>query len=87
MITEELDINFVAQAKMARVLKLMRLLCEYRFTIAELSEQLDSNERTVYRYLSLLEFMDVQVEKDFEKKYFIVEGNCPFCGKANENNH
>lgn len=76
--------NFVAEAKMARVLKLMRMLCEYKFTIKELSEQLDVPQRTVYRYLALLEFMDIPVEKSFDKHYFIVEGNCPLCGKSTE---
>jgi predicted DNA-binding transcriptional regulator YafY len=81
----EINHKFIAQAKMLKLFKLIRILCNNRYTIKEMAEQLDTSSRTIERYIGLLEFMDVAVEKGFDKKYFIVQGCCPLCGITTNN--
>lgn len=71
---------FVAQAKLMRLMELIMLLQSARFTVEELAEHFDQCERTVYRYINLLESLEFGIEKDFNKRYFIVEHTCPLCG-------
>lgn len=61
----------IPQARLMRLLKIIALLKADHYTIKELSEQSDISERTVYRYLKLLEEVDFIIEKDFHDKYFI----------------
>jgi len=75
----------IAQAKTLKVLTLIRLLCGDRLTMKQLRERLNTSKRTVERYIELLEFMDIAVEKGFDKKYFIVPGQCPLCGITTNN--
>jgi hypothetical protein len=82
----EINHKFIAQAKMLKLFKLIRILCNNRYTIKEMADQLDTSERTIYRHISLLEFMDISLDKDFDDKYFIVQGCCPLCG-ITTNNH
>lgn len=77
--------QFIAEGKMLRVLTLIRLICNHRYTAYQLAKRLDTTKRTVARYITLLEFMDIPVEKDFEGKYFIVQGHCPLCGITTNN--
>lgn len=78
--------QFIAEGKMLRVLTLIRLLCSDRYTVSQLADRLDTTERTISRYIALFEFMDIPTDKDFEGKYFIVQGHCPLCG-VTTNNH
>jgi proteasome accessory factor C len=62
----------IAQAKMLRVLQIITLLKSDHWAIKELSERADISERTVYRYLDLLQAVDFIIEQDFQDKFFIV---------------
>lgn len=77
--------QYIAEGKMLRILSLIRLLCNERYTSKQLAKRLDTTERTITRYLALLEYMDIPTEKDFTGKYFIVQGHCPLCGITTNN--
>jgi len=71
--TPELN-SYVDQAKLLRVFQLIRLLKgppEYR--IPQLSQLLDCNRSTIYRYLKLLEEVGYLVDQDAQGYYFIFE--------------
>lgn len=78
--------QYIAEGKILRVLTLIRLLCAGKHTIKDLADRFDTTERTISRYIALFEYMDIPTEKDFEGKYFIVQGHCPLCG-ITTNNH
>ena len=61
----------VAQAKLLRVLRLIGLLKSRARSISELAKMLDTTQRTVYRYLELLEETGFIIDKDWHNKYFI----------------
>lgn len=72
---------FIAQAKMMKLMQMITMLQSSRFTIVELAQRFDQSERSVYRYLNILEVLDFPIEKDFDGKFFICETNtCPLCG-------
>jgi hypothetical protein len=74
--------TLIAQARLLRVLALLQLLLSgRRFTIEELASILDSSPRSAYRYLHLLEAVDLPIEKDFHNRYFLAQDNCPLCSK------
>jgi predicted DNA-binding transcriptional regulator YafY len=79
--------QFIAESKMLKVLSIMRLLCTGHHSLEELAERFDTTKRTISRYITLLEFMDIPTDKDFEGKYFIVQGHCPLCGVTTNNHH
>jgi len=59
------------QHKIYRVLRLLQMLQEKPRTVMGMSRYLGTSERTVYRYLQLLEKLDLQVKRDKFNKYFI----------------
>jgi len=65
------DDSPIPQAKMLRVFKIIALLKNGHWTIAQLASRLDMNRRSIYRYLKLLEAIDFNVDKDFQDRYFI----------------
>lgn len=60
------------QQKLYRVFKLIRYLSQrpYR-TLPKLAELLETSERTVYRYISLLESLDYLIDKDEHNRFFL----------------
>ena len=64
--------SIIPQAKLLRLFQIIAVLKSGHWTIKQLAERFDTSERTVYRYLILLEEVDFLVEKDFENKYFII---------------
>jgi predicted DNA-binding transcriptional regulator YafY len=42
------------------------------WTIKQLADRFDTSERTIYRYINLLEEVDFLLEKDFENRFFII---------------
>jgi transcriptional antiterminator len=84
-VEEDVKSSINTEAKTYRVLQIIRLLCEYRYTLNELAEKFNIAPRTIERYLDILEFMDIPIEKDFKGKYFIVQGGCPLCGHTTNN--
>jgi proteasome accessory factor C len=65
------EASIIPQAKMLRVFRLIALLKSGHWTIEQLVRRMDMNQRTIYRYLVLLEALEFNVEKDFHNKYFI----------------
>lgn len=78
--TNALRNAFIVQAKMMRVFKLIIKLQTEKKTIKQLAEHFDQSERTIYRYINLLDALDISIDKDFNGMYFIAADACPLCG-------
>jgi predicted DNA-binding transcriptional regulator YafY len=63
--------SIIPQAKLLRLLQIIAVLKTGRWVIKHLAQRFDTSERTIYRYLRLLEEVDFPLEKDFENRYFI----------------
>ena len=61
----------IPQAKLMRVLELIAVLKGRGKTIDELSQRFDMSERSIYRYLRLLEEVGFVIDKSFKNHYFI----------------
>ncbi len=61
----------IPQAKILRVFQLIGLLKGGGRTVDQLSQQLETTARTVYRYFKLLEELGFIIDQDFHGKYFI----------------
>lgn len=64
--------SIIPQAKLLRLFQIIGVLKGGHWTIRQLAERFDTSERTIYRYINLLEEVDFLVEKDFENRYFII---------------
>lgn len=64
--------SIIPQAKLLRLFQIIAVLKSGHWTIKQLAERFDTSERTIYRYLNLLEEVDFLVEKDFDNQYFII---------------
>lgn len=64
--------SIIPQAKLLRLFQIIAVLKAGHWTIHQLAERFDTSERTIYRYINLLEEVDFLVEKDFENRYFII---------------
>lgn len=65
----------IEQQKILRVFKLISLLGNRnRRDVKELSLQLETSDKSIYRYLKLLEELGFTIEKDSMNRYFIEEG-------------
>jgi len=62
----------IPQAKLLRLFQIIAVLKAGHWTIKQLAERFDTSERTIYRYIKLLEEVDFLVEKDFDNRYFII---------------
>jgi len=69
----------IAQAKLLRVFKLIRLLNQHPGrTIHQLVDLLDMSERTVYRYIELLDSIGYCIDSDpTTKRYFLFGQDAP----------
>ncbi|MBL7857749.1 MAG: WYL domain-containing protein [Cyclobacteriaceae bacterium] len=69
----------IPQAKILRVFQLIGLLKSGGRTVQQLAEQLDANQRTIYRYFKLLEEIGFIIDQDFHGRYFVhrEEGESP----------
>lgn len=61
----------IPQAKILRIFQLIGLLKAGGRTTTQLASQLDSSERTIYRYFKLLEEIGFIIDQDFNGRYFI----------------
>ncbi len=62
----------IEQQKILRVLKLITLLKQHhRKNVQELSAILDISDKSIYRYIKLLEELGFAIDKDTENRYFI----------------
>lgn len=63
--------SIIPQAKLLKLFQIMAVLKTDRWTIRNLSGRFETSERTIYRYIKLLEEVDIPIEKGFDNKYFI----------------
>jgi len=61
----------IPQAKLMRVLEFIAVLKGKGKTVGDLAAQFKMSERSVYRYIRLLEAVGFVIDKDFENRYFI----------------
>lgn len=61
----------IPQARLLKLFQIIAVLKSGHFTIKQLAERFDSSQRTIYRYISLLEEANFLVEQDFQNRYFI----------------
>jgi len=64
--------SIIPQAKLLRLFQIIAVLKAGHWTIRQLAERFDTSERTIYRYINLLEEVDFLIEKDFDNRYFII---------------
>jgi predicted DNA-binding transcriptional regulator YafY len=64
--------SIIPQAKLLRLFQIIAVLKSGHWTIRQLADRFDTSERTIYRYLNLLEEVDFLIEKDFDNRYFII---------------
>jgi hypothetical protein len=76
----------IGMRKIERVMLLIKVINNGRFTLSELSVKLEISERSTYRYLHLLQSLEFDIECDFDKKYFIA-GHCPICNATSNHKH
>ena len=62
----------IPQAKLLRLFQIIAVLKSGHWTIKQLAARFDTSERTIYRYINLLEEVDFLLEKDFDNRYFII---------------
>ena len=67
-------LQLISQQNLFRVFKLIRTLSRKPGkTVAQLAHLLDASERSVYRYLNLLEEVGYLLDKDSYERYFLFE--------------
>lgn len=54
-----------------KILKIDKLLRSQRWKMKELAHRFDVSERTMRRYFKYFESADIEIEKDFDNRYFI----------------
>jgi len=64
--------SIIPQAKLLRLFQIIGVLKAGHWTIRQLADRFDTSERTIYRYINLLEEVDFLIEKDFDNRYFII---------------
>jgi proteasome accessory factor C len=64
--------SIIPQAKLLRLFQIIAALKSGRWTIKHLADRFDTSQRTIYRYVNLLEEVNFLIEKDFENRYFII---------------
>ncbi|MBT1701247.1 WYL domain-containing protein [Fulvivirgaceae bacterium PWU4] len=64
--------SIIPQAKLLRLFQIIAVLKSGHWTIRQLADRFDTSDRTIYRYINLLEEVDFLIEKDFDNRYFIV---------------
>ena len=64
--------SIIPQAKLLRLFQIIAVLKSGHWTIRQLAERFDTSERTIYRYINLLEEVDFLLEKNFDNRYFII---------------
>lgn len=63
--------SIIPQARLLKLFQIIAVLKSGHFTIKQLAGRFDSSERTIYRYISLLEEANFLIEQDFQNRYFI----------------
>lgn len=63
--------SIIPQTKLLRLFQIIAVLKTGRWSIKRLAERYDTSERTIYRYIDLLEEVELLVEQDFNGNFFI----------------
>lgn len=63
--------SIIPQAKLLRLFQIISMLKTGRWSIKSIAQRHDTSERTIYRYINLLEAVDFPIEKGFDNLYFI----------------
>jgi DNA-binding IclR family transcriptional regulator len=69
----------LAQRRDFEVISVMKMLMHDKCTVHQLSARFGISLRTAYRYLSMMEEMDIGLDQDFNRRYFIPNEACPLC--------
>lgn len=64
--------SILPHGRLMRLFQIIAVLKSGHWTIQQLSERFDTSQRTIYRYINLLEEVDFLIEKDFQNRYFIM---------------
>lgn len=64
--------SIIPQAKLLRLFQIISLLKTGKWSIKGIAQRFDASDRTIYRYIKLLEAVDFPVEKGFDNLYFIL---------------
>jgi proteasome accessory factor C len=63
--------SIIPQARLLKLFQIIAVLKSGHFSIKQLAARFDSSERTIYRYVTLLEEANFLIEQDFQNRYFI----------------
>jgi hypothetical protein len=69
----------IPQRRMLRLFDIVQLLFNRSCSMEYMAERLEVSQRTVYRYVKLIEEMGISVDSDFYHRYFIAQDDCPVC--------
>lgn len=61
----------IPQARLLKLFQIIAVLKSGHFSIKQLADRFDTSQRTIYRYISLLEEANFLIEQDFANRYFI----------------
>jgi proteasome accessory factor C len=64
--------SILPHGRLMRLFQIIAVLKSGHWTIQQLAERFDTSQRTIYRYIHLLEEVDFLIEKDFQNRYFII---------------
>lgn len=64
--------SILPHGRLMRLFQIIAVLKSGHWTIQQLAERFDTSQRTIYRYINLLEEVDFLIEKDFQNRYFII---------------
>jgi len=65
------EASIIPRGKLLRLLEIIAALKSEHWAIKDLARRAETSQRTIYRYLKLLEEVNFVIEKDFHDKYFI----------------
>jgi proteasome accessory factor C len=64
--------SILPHGRLMRLFQIIAVLKSGHWTIQQLADRFDTSQRTIYRYIHLLEEVDFLIEKDFQNRYFII---------------
>lgn len=64
--------SIIPQAKLLRLFQIIAVMKTGKWSIKSLAERFDMSERTIYRYIQLLEEVEFLVEQDMSGNFFIM---------------
>jgi predicted DNA-binding transcriptional regulator YafY len=71
----------IPQAKVLRLMELMRAMCGNPMSIEQIADKLDIHVRNAYRYLALIEQLGVNVKRTNRNVMMYYIDQCPCCGR------